>query len=100
MSYRPFYLDYVRHTLRFYTRNPHIVRFKTEVDHANWFACHEVFKDYSNRDRDILMAVYSGFDTLADNVYSASIKFNLNQNIIWDMMKDFERKVAQARKLI
>ena len=55
---------------------------------------------YSDRDRDILVTVYSGFDTLADNVYETAKKFNINQNIIWDMMKDVERKIAQARGLI
>lgn len=100
MPYRPFYLDYVRHALRFYTRNQHIVRFKSEVDRANWFACHEAFKDCTNIERDILVTVYSGFDTLADNVFEAAKRFNVNQNTIWDKMKDFERKVAQERKLI
>lgn len=98
--YRPFYSDYVRHALRFYTRHLQISQFKTEADSENWNACHNVLKDYSDRDRNIIVAVYSGYDTLADNVYETSKEFGVNQNIIWDIMKDFERKVAQARKLI
>ena len=100
MTYRPFYSDYVRHALRFYSRNLQLSRFKTEADHNNWLACHDVITKYSDRDRDILVTVYSGFDTLADNVYETAKKFNINQNIIWDMMKDVERKIAQARGLI
>jgi hypothetical protein len=97
---RPFYSDYVRHALRFYTRNLQITRFKTEADHDNWYSCHNVLKDYSDRDRNIIVSVYSGYDTLADNVYETSKEFGINQNVIWDIMKDFERKVAQERKLI
>lgn len=98
--YRPFYSDYVRHALRFYTRHLQTPKFKTEADHDNWYACHNVLKDYSDRDHNIIIAVYSGYDTLADNVYETAKEFGINQNIIWDIMKDFERKVAQARKLI
>ena len=55
---------------------------------------------YSNRDIDILVNVYGSYDTLADNVYEASKKYDINQNIIWDMMKDFERKIAKRRGLL
>ena len=99
-AYRPFYSDYVRHALRFYTRNLLLSQFRSEADKENWFACHNVLKDYSDRDHNIIVAVYGGYDTLADNVYEASKEFHVNQNIIWDIMKDFERKVAQERKLI
>ena len=97
---RPFYSDYVRHALRFYSRNLQMSRFKTNADRDNWMACDDAIKGYSDRDSKILLVVYSGFDTLSDNVYNAAKEFNVNQNIIWDMMKDFERKVAQARNLI
>lgn len=98
--YRPFYSDYVRHALRFYTRHLQHSQFKTEADHENWLACHNVLKNYSDRDHNIIVAIYSGYDTLADNVYEASKEFGVNQNVIWDMIKDFERKVAAARRLI
>lgn len=97
---RPFYSEYVRHCLRFYTRNLKIDRFNTEVDQNNWWACEKVIKDYSDTDRDIIITVYSGYDTLADNVYETSKKHNINQNIIWDLMKDIERKIAKRRGLL
>lgn len=99
-SYRPFYSDYVRHCLRFYSRNLQQPRFKSEADRNNWFACANTLKSYSDTDRDILITVYSGYDTLADNVYETAKKYDINQNIIWDMMKDVERKIAGKRGLL
>ena len=96
---KPYYTDYVRHALRFYTRNPNPT-FHTEVDKNNWYACHNAFKPYSDKDKEILISVYSGYDTLADEVYGAAKKYQINQNLIWDLMKDFERKVAKRRGLL
>lgn len=97
---RPFYSDYVRHALRFYSRNLQVFSFKTMVDYENWIACDNIVRGYSDRDRDILVSVYGGFDTLPDNVYESAKKHRINQNIIWDMMKDVERKIAQKRGLL
>lgn len=97
---RPFYSDYVRHMLRFYTRNLSITQFKSDVDNDNWYSCHEVLDQYSSRDKDILVYVYSSYDTLPDNVYNISIAHNIHQNTIWDMMKEFERKIALRRGLL
>lgn len=97
---RPFYSDYVRHAMRFYSRNVQIAYFKSEVDKINWLACHKAMNNYSERDKDILITVYQGFDTLSDNVYVVAKKYNIDQTIIWDMMKGLERKIAKRRKLI
>lgn len=94
-----YYTDYVRHALRFYTRNGN-PEFHTEVDKNNWYACHNAFKGYSDKAKAILVSVYSGYDTLADEVYNTAKKYQINQNQIWDMMKEFERKVAKRRGLL
>jgi hypothetical protein len=97
---RPFYSEFVRHCLRFYSRNLHIIKFRTFADELNWRACHKAISELPDKSKDILVCVYSGRDTLADEVYNASRKFNVNQNIIWDMMKDFEHDVAVRRGLV
>ena len=97
---RPYYSEYIRHCLRFYTRNPNLSRFNTEADKSNYWACDKVLAHYSDIERDIIAAVYGGYDTLADNVYEAAKKHNINQNIIWDLMKDIERKIARKRGLL
>ena len=97
---RPFYSDYVKHCMRYYSRNTIKPRFNTEVDKNNWYACHRAIAHYSNRDKDILIRVYAGFDTLGDNVYEVARLYDIDQNIIWDMLKDFEHSIAKKRGLI
>lgn len=97
---RPFYSEYVRHCMRFYSRNLDLTRFKTPVDEENWKACHRVILQLPEQTRDILVMVYGGRDTLADEVYNASRKYSINQNIVWDAMKVFEKAVAVRRGLI
>lgn len=97
---RPFYSEYVRHALRFYTRNLTQPPFKSDADKNNWFACANVLKAYDDRDRDIFIAVYGGYDTLSDNVYEISKKYSIHQNIVWDLMKEVERKIAKRRGLM
>lgn len=97
---RPFYSEYVRHALRFYTRNLIQSRFKTDVDKHNWLACHHVIEKYSDRDRDIIVSVYGEYDTLPDNVYEAAKRHKINQSLVWDLMKEVERKIARKRGLL
>ena len=98
---RPFYSDYVKHMMRFYARTSIIQpTFKSEADKENWHACQSEVKHYSDRDKEILIAVYGGYDTLSDEVYQISKKHSINQSVVWDMMKDFERRVARKRGLI
>lgn len=97
---RPFYSEYVRHCLRFYTRNLVQPDFKTEVDESNWVACAFVLNGFSDRNRDIIIAVYSAYDTLADNVYETAKKYDMEQSVIWDLMKAVERKIAVRRGLL
>lgn len=96
---KPCYTDYVRHALRFYARYHKKPIFKTSTDKVNWWSCHNAIRPYSERDKDILIYVYGAFDTIADNVYAMANKYHIHQNIIWDMMKEFEREVAIERGL-
>lgn len=97
---RPAFTEYVRHMMRFYSRHLHDVQFRSKADEKNWKACHAVISKMPLKTKDILVFVYGECDTLPDNVYSASHKFSINQNIIWDTMKVFERAVATQRGLI
>lgn len=97
---RRYYSEYVSHCLRFYSRNRDIRQFNTLVDENNWKACDTVFAEYSPEDREVLLSVYEGRDTLADEVYNASQKYHVEQNVIWDKLKKLERDIARARGLI
>lgn len=97
---RPFYSEYVRHCMRFYARNTDRPRFNSEVDEKNWCACDRAMLNFNERDTRILLRVYGWYDTLADNVYEVAKADHLDQGIIWDIIKDFERIVARERGLI
>ena len=97
---KPFYVDYVRHCMRFYARTTFKPPFKTEVDEKNWYACHRAIEPYSSADKDIIIKVYAMRDTIADNVYQIATAYNLDQDEIWLMLDKFERKVAKHRGLI
>ena len=94
------YTPYVRHAMRFYSRYLHITEFKSDKDKANWYACHRAIQGYSPVDKDILVCVYGERDTLADNVYEVSKRYGIYQDVVWEMMREFERKVAVERGLL
>lgn len=98
---KSFYADYVRHALRFYSRTVNGgTEFKTDIDKQNWMSCKKALEKYNEGDLKILLSVYSGYDTLPDEVYNTSQKYKVKQNYIWDMMKDLEHHVARYRGLI
>lgn len=97
---RPFYTEYVRHCMRFYARNTNKPRFNTEVDKNNWYACHRAIEPYSDREKEIIINIFNMRDTLADNVYEVAVTYNLDQNDIWDMLKELERNIAKKRGLL
>jgi hypothetical protein len=94
------YSDYVRHALRYYTRNLENPVFKCLVSQQNWLVCHSVINRYFSEHKEVLIAVYQPFDTMGDNVYQASKKHNIPQDNIWSMMADLEKLIAQERGLI
>ena len=95
----PTYTPYVRHAIRFYSRYLHIKEFKNETDKANWSACHRAIQGYFPNEKDILVCVYGERDTLGDNVYEVSKRYGVPQDVVWEMMRQFERKVAVERGL-
>jgi hypothetical protein len=98
---KPYYSEYVKHALRFYSRNcTEKPVFKSDADKSNWLSCDSVFKCCSPRTKEILLSVYSGYDTLPDEVYNASKKYKVDQNLIWDAMKDLEKRIARKRGLL
>ena len=98
-QYKPCYEDYVKRALCFYSRYPHKVNFKTDGERADLYACFTVLKKYTPPEKDIITYVYGACDTVSDNVYAMANKYHIHQNIIWNLMKDIERKVAIERGL-
>lgn len=98
---RPFYSEYVKHMLRFYSRYPSKPQhFKSIADELNWETCHSVLETHCDRDVDLFISIYGGFDSLSEEVKKASEKHRISQHFIWDMMKELEYRIANIRGLI
>lgn len=95
-----FYSDYVRHALRFYSRNLENPVFKCQADEKNWIACDTILSQYFPSYKDALISVYQAFDTMGDNVYESAKRFNIPQANIWMMMESLEKHIAEERGLI
>lgn len=102
---KPYYSEYVRHCLRFYIKTldeghgGHPV-FKSEADKANWSACYQVLKDYSDKDMDIIAEIYRPGDTIADKIYLMAKNMRVHQDKIWSLINTTERKIAKKRGLL
>lgn len=94
-----YYSEFVRRCLRFYACHPD-PKFKSEAYEKNWYACDNALKGFSDSEREMLTTIYFEGDTLPDNVYQMARKMNVNQGVIWKLMKDLERKVAKQRGLL
>ena len=102
---KPYYSEYVRHCLRYYIKtwdeapgcSP---SFKTVADRDNWSACHQVLKDYSRSDMDIIAEIYRPGDTIADKIYVMSQRMRVHQDKIWGLVNTTERKIAKKRGLL
>lgn len=96
---RKFYSDYVQHCMRFYVRQPH-PRFRKDVDEQNWLACANALRDFSDDDQELLMLIYQDGDSLLDNVNKLAVARNIKANLIWKLINDLERNVAERRGLV
>lgn len=102
---KPYYSEYVRHCLRYYIKTldeglgGHPV-FKTEADKANWSACYQVLKDYSDANMDIIAEIYRPGDTIADKIYQLAKVKRVPQDNIWGLINATERKIAKKRGLL
>ncbi len=102
---RTHYAEYVKHALRFYTKSrmnasseqPH---FKTEADKKNWVACQSALNTYSDEERDMFMTLYTIVSPFPEAVKMAAKDCHMEQNHVWSLANDLEKKVAKRRGLI
>lgn len=96
---RTFYSEYVNHCLRFYARHEK-PSFHSDADKKNWLACESALKGFSDNDREMLLTIYRGGDTIPDNVYQLAKSKGIKQDSIWKLIGELERKVAKRRGLL
>lgn len=94
-------LGYVNHMLRMYARNcGKQDNFQKEIDRRNFQTVEKVLNDLPEWDRNVIIEVYRGRDTLSDNVYRVSKKFKADQGVVWTMLGKVTKKIAKERELI
>lgn len=93
------YTDYVSHCMRFYASYPK-PHFRNAVDEQNWRACEKALQGFESEDRETLVDIYRGGDTLPDNVYAVAKTKGINQDSIWRQIDELEKKVAEYRGLL
>lgn len=96
---RPAYSNFVRHCMRFYAKYPHPV-FGSEADIRKWRSCDDALKGFSEQERELLISVFSGSDDLSGNICRVSEVHGMDQDHIWHLVYDLERKIAQKWGMI
>lgn len=96
---RTFYSEYVRHCLRFYVRHP-APFFDNDADKQNWKACESALDGFTDKEKELLVAVYTENDTIFDNVCKVSTENNVKQDTLWSLINKLEQRVAKRRNLI
>lgn len=96
---RTFYSEYVNHCLRFYVRHPN-PKFHSAADKNNWLACKDALEGFTDKERDLLTAIYRDGDTVADNVYQTAKLNGMKQDTVWKLVNELERKMAKRRGLL
>lgn len=101
---RPYYADYIKHCMKYflktYTPGAGTPEFRTEADRRNWYSCFTIYNRLTEKEQTILKRVYGDADTLGDNVYAAAKDLDISQDKIWNLINEFERKVAKRRGLL
>lgn len=102
---RPHYAEYVKHAMRFYAKSrinasSEQPRFKTEADKKNWNACQTALNTYSDEEREVFVALYSDTAPLPEAIAKIAKEHHMEQNHVWNMVNDLEKKVAKRRGLI
>lgn len=96
---RTYYSEYVQHCMRFYVRHPS-PKFRCDADKQNWKACDSALDGFTDKEKKLLIAVYTENDTLPDNVYKVATDNSIKQDTIWKLINELERRVAKRRNLI
>ena len=96
---RTFYSEYVQHCMRFYVRHPS-PKFKSDADKQNWKACDSALDGFTDKEKELLVAVYTENDTIPDNVYKVSTENNIKQDTVWKLINELERRIAKRRNLV
>lgn len=96
---KTYYSDYARHCLRFYCRCPRSA-FQSEAAKHDWHAGKNALESFSPQNQALLHSLYQNRDTMEDAVYAAAQAAGIEQETIWNLMGEAERRTAKRRGLL
>lgn len=98
---KTYYTDYAVFAWRWFLAHPEADdAIKSRPCHiANWNACKLVWDKLNEIERAFLREVYTGKDTIPDNVYELSRHSGTSQDDIWKILRGCEARFARERGL-
>ncbi len=97
---KSYYSEYASHCLRFYCRNLTMPENLSLADRRNWEAAHRALQATTEEKRDILIRLYKSPDFIGDAIRDLSFKTGYPKDLLWQIVTQAERGVADERGLI
>lgn len=73
---------------------------KTQAEQNNWEACNKVVSQMTVTDMALLQAILTQSDTLGDNVYRVAKDHDIDQAVLWMILRQAEEDFAKERGVI
>lgn len=87
------------HCMRFYARHPH-PKFRNNVEKSNWCSCDGAIKCFTEKEQNILLAVYRSKEHILSSIYRVALEHEVHEDIIWGLVHKLESEIAKRRGLI
>ena len=101
---KPFYVDYVNHMLRFYTRHDGNLKqynsHQYDVEKLNYHAVDSVFNRLTDRDKELITEIFIKDDPINYTLESLNLKLCITCDEAWKIISRVTRLIAKERKLI
>lgn len=96
---KSYYSDYVRHCMKYYIAHPD-GDFQNGIDKANWHACDEALKKFSDIDKNMLLYIYrQNGCTMREAIDRGLYGSDMRPNYVWRIIGQLEKEIASKRGL-
>ena len=93
------YTDYIARAMRFYIRYKK-PDFKSDTDQANWYTCEEALREFPPDEQEMITFVYESDLKIKESIVCLAKMKKIKQNRLWNIIANFEKRVAKIRGLI
>lgn len=91
-----YYTAMVRHVLRYYCKNLS----GPSRDKDTWYAADRVLTRLSDSDRDTVVNIYQGGETVVGAIQRLSREHRTDPKRLWDLVNFVERSIAKEMKYL